>query len=142
MEFEIIERLPTSKEYNQLRKMVGWGVYELEVIEKSLPKSLYCLCATAEDKVVGMARVIGDDGLVFYIQDVIVRPEYQRKGVGTKMMERIMAYIQGQANHNTFIGLMASKGKEPFYERYGFLSRPNENYGSGMTIYWKGSENS
>jgi GNAT superfamily N-acetyltransferase len=141
VEIQITERLPSSEEYNQLRKMVGWGVYEREVIEKSLPNSLYCLCALAENETVGMARVIGDDGLVYYIQDVIVRPEYQRQGIGTKMMERVMTYIRGQAKHNTIIGLMAAKGKEPFYERYGFTARPNESFGSGMTIFWKGSTN-
>ena len=133
-----MEKLPSPEEYNQLRKIVGWGVYEPEVVEKSLPKSLYGLCAVAENKIIGMARVIGDEGLVYYIQDVIVKPEYQRKGIGTKMMEKIMAYLRGRARKNTMIGLMAAKGKEPFYERYGFTARPNENFGSGMTIYWKG----
>ncbi len=137
MEIEIMEKLPSSEEYNQLRNVVGWGVYDPEVVEMSLPKSLYCLCAVVENKIIGMARVVGDDGLVYYIQDVIVRPEYQKQGVGTKIMERIMGFIQGRAKHNTFIGLMAAKGKEPFYERYGFTPRPNEDLGSGMTIYWK-----
>ncbi len=140
MEIEIMEKLPSSAEYNQLRKVVGWGVYEPEVVEMSLPNSLYGLCALAENKIIGMARVIGDDGLAYYIQDVIVRPEYQRQGIGKKMMERIMAYIRSRAKHNTFIGLMAAKGKEPFYEGYGFTIRPNEDLGSGMTIYWKDSK--
>jgi hypothetical protein len=32
---------------------------------------------------------------------------------------------------------MAAKGKEPFYERYGFVQRPNERLGAGMIIFWK-----
>jgi len=27
---------------------------------------------------------------------------------------------------------MATKGKEAFYERFGFVSRPNEKQGAGM----------
>ena len=84
-----------------------------------------------------MARIIGDDGLAFYIQDVIIKPEYQRQGIGTALMNKIMEYIRTHARDNTVIGLMAAKGKEPFYERYGFTIRPNENLGSGMTMFWK-----
>jgi ribosomal protein S18 acetylase RimI-like enzyme len=137
MNVNIIERLPSSEEYNKLRGMVGWGIYQNRVIEKSLPNTLYCVCALSDKDTVGMARIIGDAGLVYYIHDVIVIPEYQRQGIGNKMMAMIMTYIRRQANHNTIIGLMAAKGKEPFYERYGFTRRPNENMGSGMTIFWK-----
>jgi hypothetical protein len=38
MEIEIIEKRPSSEEYNQLRRAVGWGGYEPEVIDKSLGK--------------------------------------------------------------------------------------------------------
>jgi ribosomal protein S18 acetylase RimI-like enzyme len=141
MKVRIIERLPSSEEYNELRRMVGWGIYDNVVIEKSLPNTLYCVCALVENETVGMARIIGDDGLVYYIQDVIVMPEYQRQGIGNKMMDRIMTYIRSQASHNTIIGLMAAKGKELFYEQYGFTTRPNDRLGSGMTIFWKGSTN-
>jgi ribosomal protein S18 acetylase RimI-like enzyme len=138
MEIEIIERLPSPDEYNQLRKTVGWGICDHKVIEKSLPNSLYCVCASSGNETVGMARVIGDGGLVYYIQDVIVLPEYQGQGLGAKMMDKVMAYIRGQVKHSAIIGLMSAKGKEPFYERYGFIPRPNENLGSGMTLLWEG----
>jgi len=140
MKIEIIERLPGTDEYNHLRKTVGWEVCGRAVIEKSLPNSLYCVCASSGNEAVGMARVIGDGGLVYYIQDVIVLPEYQGQGIGAKMMDKIMSYIRSQVKHGAIIGLMSAKGKEPFYERYGFISRPSERLGSGMTIFWTGKE--
>ena len=33
----------------------------------------------------------------------------------------------------TYLG--ASKGKESFYEKFGFISRPNEDLGPGMILY-------
>lgn len=154
MKCRVVETLPSPDEYNQLRASVGWGVYERGVADAALPGSLYCVCALVAGSVVGMARAIGDGGLVFYIQDVIVRPEYQRQGIGTMLMERIMAYIRSHAHlsptlpattivgrqswrNNSVIGLMAAAGKEPFYERYGFATRPNDRLGSGMTIFWR-----
>ncbi len=132
----ITEKLPSLAQYNQLRQAVGWGIYEEPVIEQSLPNSLYCLCAYCNEQVIGMARVIGDGGMVYYIQDVIVLPEYQRQGIGTQLMDRIMGYIEAHASHNSIVGLMAAVGKESFYEKYGFTKRPNDHLGCGMTIFW------
>ena len=133
----IIEKLPTAAEYNWLRSLVGWRTYQESVIEKALPNTLYCVCAYLGEKLVGMARIIGDGGMVYYIQDVIVIPEYQRQGIGTQMMDAIMAYIRAHASQNTIIGLMSAVGKEAFYEKYGFMIRPTEKYGAGMTMFWK-----
>ena len=132
----IVEQLPSAAQYNQLRATVGWGVYAEDVIERALPDTLYCLCAFVDGELVGMARIIGDSGMVYYIQDVIVLPEYQRQGIGTQMMDRVMDYIRTHASHNTIIGLMAAYGKEPFYEKYGFTRRPAECFGAGMTMFW------
>ncbi len=137
MQVKIIESLPTPDEYNQLRAAVGWGVYEPAVIEEALPRSLYSVCAYDQAAIVGMARIIGDGGLVYYVQDVIVKPEYQGLGIGTALMDMVMAYIRTHASHNSIIGLMSARGKERFYERYGFVARPTERLGSGMTMFWK-----
>lgn len=139
MQGELVERLPTPDEYNELRMAVGWGVYERTVIERALPRSLYSVCAYAGAVLTGMARIIGDGGLVYYVQDVIVRPEFQGQGIGSALMDRVMAYIRTHASHNSIIGLMAARGKERFYERYGFVAR-TERLGSGMTMSWKTNE--
>jgi ribosomal protein S18 acetylase RimI-like enzyme len=89
-----------------------------------------------------MGRVIGDGGMVYYIQDLIVLPEFQGQEIGSKMMDKIMAYISAHASHNTIIGLMSAVGKERFYERYGFTTRPTEKYGAGMTMFWREENNS
>ena len=136
MNYQIIEKLPTPEEYNQLRQLVGWGIYKRNVILQALPKSLYCVCAYDGTAIIGMARIIGDGGIAYYVQDVIVKPDYQRQGIGTQLMNKIMDYIHTHANNNSVIGLMAAKGKEPFYARYGFTIRPDGSLGSGMTMWW------
>jgi predicted GNAT family N-acyltransferase len=94
-----------------------------------------------EDEIVGMARVLGDGSLVYYIQDVIVHPNRQRQGISAQMMERVMAYIGSHASQNSIIGLMSAYGKESFYEKYGFVKRPTDRLGCGMTIFWQTSSN-
>lgn len=45
----------------------------------------------------------------FYIQDVIAKPEYQKKGIGLEMMKHVMGYIEKTAYHHAVVGLMAAK---------------------------------
>jgi len=83
-----------------------------------------------------MTRVIGDSGLYFYIQDVIVLPQYQKMGIGILMMKKVMRFLESDISPLTVVGLMASKGKEPFYEKFGFTKRPSERRGHGMFRIW------
>lgn len=69
----------------------------------------------------------------------MVIPEYQRKQIGTGIMEELLKHIDEYKKVNpdirTYLG--ASKGKESFYEKFGFISRPNEELGAGMILYDK-----
>jgi predicted N-acetyltransferase YhbS len=131
------EEYPTPEEYLALRRSVGWVLPDAAVVESSLRNSHYCVCARAKGRIVGMARIIGDGGMVYYIQDVIVEPSRQGEGIGGRLMDRTMDYIRLRSVRHTIVGLMAAKGKEPFYERHGFIRRPNEKLGAGMTMFWE-----
>jgi GNAT superfamily N-acetyltransferase len=135
-EIVLAEEYPTPEEYIELRKMVGWSIPDRPAIAPSLRNSHYCVCARAQGKIVGMARIVGDGGMVYYIQDVIVEPSRQGQGIGKRLMDRVMEYIRRHAVAHTIVGLMAASGKEEFYERYGFTRRPNGKFGAGMTIFW------
>jgi hypothetical protein len=50
------------------------------------------------------------------------------------MMDRIMACIRDHIGPNAVVGFMAAKGKELFYEPYGFIRRPHESMGSGVSF--------
>ena len=69
-----------------------------------------------------MARVIGDKGLCYYIKDVIVRPEYQGKGLGRVLINELLKYINENGVKDTRIAveLCAMPDKIPFYEKFGF----------------------
>lgn len=138
----IIERNPTPEEYLLIRTAVGWGEMPLDVIAGSLEKSLYSVCIHDDltDKILGLGRIVGDGGLCFYIQDIMIDPDYQKQGLGTKILESLMGYLQKNAPQNSFIGLMAAQGLEYFYMKFGFQVRPNEQMGPGMTLLW-GNEN-
>ena len=78
-----------------------------------------------------------DKGYIAYLADVIVNPEYQGQGIGKKMVQECIKYIDNQLKEGWHIKIVivASKGKEAFYEKLGFKARPNDNDGPGMDMW-------
>lgn len=62
----IIEKKPTVEEYIQLRNSIGWNILQHDKIEKGLDNSIYCVCVEEKGSIVGIGRIIGDGGTVFY----------------------------------------------------------------------------
>jgi GNAT superfamily N-acetyltransferase len=133
-EFQLLERNPSVGEYQRLRRAVGWYVLDDEATERGLQNSLYSVCLMRAKQVVGCGRVIGDSGIYYYVQDIIVLPEFQGRGGGAMIMEAIMQYLQAHASTNSFIGLMAAKDVADFYVKYGFSQRPPDR--PGMFQVW------
>ncbi len=132
-----IEQTPSADEFNYLTNSVGWGIREKNIIEEALKNTLYSLCVYDNNKLIGYGRIIGDKTIFLYIQDIMVIPEYQSKHIGTGIMNNLLNQINQYKKINpdirTYLG--ASQGKESFYEKFGFISRPNEELGSGMILY-------
>ena len=125
----------TPAEYMSMRETVGWGLFPLEEAEAGLANSyIWCLRAKDTNAPIGLARVIWDKGYVMYIADVIVMPDYQGNGLGRVLMDLILGFIHEQLKpgYKFMVTLVSAKGKEEFYEKFGFMVRPNENYGPGM----------
>jgi predicted GNAT family N-acyltransferase len=125
-------RCITVDEFIDLRRSVEWGIPEKDAIVIGLENTLFSVCIERDGQLIGYGRVIGDGGFTVYIQDVIVKPAFQKQCIGSKIMSIIMNYIKENYGKGTYIGLMASKGKEKFYKRFAFIERPNEHFGAGM----------
>lgn len=75
-----------------LYNSVGWTNYTRapEMLLKAYENSLLTLGAYDDNKLVGIIRTVGDGFSVVFIQDILVSPEYQRKGIGTQLLHEIM----------------------------------------------------
>ncbi|MHA1972526.1 MAG: GNAT family N-acetyltransferase [Candidatus Hodarchaeales archaeon] len=124
--WKLIEKIPEVSEYQKIRTSVGWSKVSDEAVKVSLKNSLYIICVYREKELVGLGRVIGDKGIYYYIQDVMVLPRYQRQGIGRAIMGRIMEFLDENSDSTAFFGLMAAKGYYSFYETYGFRKRDEE----------------
>lgn len=128
-EYQVVERVPSVEEYLALREAVGWGRLDERMTAQGLANALFTVCVLYEGDVIGCGRVIGDGGLYFYLQDIIILPRYQGNGLGKRLMGAIMAYVDAHALPGAFIGLMAAQGVSDFYTPFGFAVRPPERPG-------------
>ena len=124
---------PSAAEYRALRCKVAWGDVAQGLAQQALDHSLFHVTIRKQGELIAMARVIGDNALYFYVQDVAVDPEYQNQGLGDALMFEVEAYLSDVAQKGATIGLLAAKGRESFYTKYGYKDRSGEPLGRGMS---------
>ena len=76
----------------QLYQSVGWVAYtdHPEVLKKGFENSLLTLAAYKGDQLLGIIRTVGDGHTIVFVQDILVFPEHQRKGVGSALLQVIL----------------------------------------------------
>ena len=118
--YTIREELPDPETFAALRAAAGMTPRSREGLERGLPNSVYGVVALYEPTgdVVGMGRIVGDDATVYHICDMVVHPDHQRRGLGTRIMEALEGYIEETAPSDAYVNLMADV--EGFYERFGY----------------------
>ena len=81
-----------EREILPLYESVGWTAYtdRPDVLRKGFENSLLCLAAYEGDGMIGLVRAVGDGQTVVLIQDILVHPAYQRRGVGTKLADALL----------------------------------------------------
>jgi len=127
-------RRPTLAEYRELATSVGWTSSASDAkLESSLAATVYAAVAedTTSGQVIGCALLQGDDVTFYYVKDVMVRPRWQRKRVGTALMQELARWLEEHAAENALTGLFTSEALEPFYRQFGFAA------GFGMVRFIK-----
>ena len=129
-------------EYNNLRTAVGWSAFQEEQVAIGLANSARVVACCLEGEAIGHARLIWDGGCLAYLADVMILPAYQGHGIGRNMVTMLLDYLRAQLKPgwSVVVVLVATKGKEAFYKKFGFVERPNEEEGPGMTLRLFGEE--
>ena len=137
MEIQYLENSLSPQDFIRLRIAVGRAATPPLLAEAALRTGLYHITACCDGKTVGMGRLVGDGAMYWYIQDMAVLPEYQGRGIGKNIVERLLQHVYQNTLDGSFttVGLMAAQGKEGFYEKLGFKAMPDDNSGAGMVRY-------
>ena len=114
----------SAEEFILLWEIVWGQGPTLEQTKLAMEQTLFRVSVFDDDKIIAMARMIGDMGLDYYIKDVVVRPDYQGKGIGRMLINELLKFVNNNGIPGTsiFVELCAAPDKIPFYEKFGFDS--------------------
>lgn len=111
-----------EKDVLHLYASVGWTAYtdHPDTLREGFSHSLLTLAAYEDDRLVGLIRMVGDGVTVVLIQDLLILPEYQRKGIGTKLMQAAL----DRFSHVRQIQLVTDQTEKniAFYQSQGFVA--------------------
>ncbi len=82
-----------EQEILDLYRSVGWSNYyeHPQMLRGAYAASLCTLGAYEEGRLVGIIRCVGDGCSILFIQDLLVRPEFQRRGIGSALIKAVLA---------------------------------------------------
>lgn len=136
MTYVISEENPTIGAYKALHRTTGWnakGLYTYDQLYQAISNSWYSASIYDDMTLIGYGRIISDGIYQTFICDVMVHPDYQRKGVGTMVMEVLLEHCQKE--NIKWIQLSCAKGKQPFYQKLGFKVRDPD--APGMMLFYE-----
>lgn len=130
MERPIFYTIEPPENFEQLRTLyeaLGWNSLNLTVneLEQMCKQSWYTIYAFDEKQLVGTGRVISDGVITGIICGLCVSPEYQSKGIGKEMLNRIIQHCE---QNRVIPQLMCVEKLEPYYESFDF-----KKFSSGMS---------
>lgn len=126
IEIKIVDDWPED-EIVDLYKAGGWwkDSYDKSGIKHLITGSFAFAVVThkSTDKAIGMGRVLSDGVSDAYIQDLVILPEYRNKGIGKKLVKKLIDYCKSK---NIFwIALIAEPDQDGFYKEIGFNKMKN-----------------
>lgn len=123
----------TVEDVLPLYETVGWTNYTTkpEMLKAAFENSLHVLAAFTEEGIlVGVLRAVGDGASILFIQDILVTPEYQHQGIGTKLLQQTLEKYKNV--YQIQLTTDNSMKTISFYESNGFTSLTSLNCVSFM----------
>jgi ribosomal protein S18 acetylase RimI-like enzyme len=116
-----------DNEILELYKAGGWWKdhYDKSGI-KYLIKGSFVFAVVVDKKTgktIGMGRVLSDGTSDAYIQDLVILQEYRNKGIGKKLVKKLIDYCKSKNIH--WIALISEPNQENFYKKIGFKEMKN-----------------
>lgn len=119
---ESISKKLDIKKINSLRMSVGWPKNRSDKKWKEiLSKSSFVYSIWDGDKMIGMGRIL-EDGIMCMFYDVVVRKDYQDRGLGKMIMKKLIDRVKGKGyiSIGLFVEERNIKALIPFYKKVGF----------------------
>ena len=119
--------LPSTEPVWALFQTTGWyasAPVTPEELILAVSNSWFWIAAYDAERLVGFGRIVTDEVLHAMIYDLIVHPDYQMRGIGSRILERLVDQCLRLGIRD--IQLFCARGKRAFYEKRGFAARPDD----------------
>jgi GNAT superfamily N-acetyltransferase len=117
---QLVDSFPDVATYRRLRVEAGLSPKTQEAAGRGLANTLYGVSLVKAGDVIGMGRIIGDNGTVFAVVDIAVRPDHQGQGQGKRIMAALDAWLRANAPASAYVMLIADGDARHLYSRFGF----------------------
>ena len=107
----------SAKAISDLRASVGWNRM-VDSYKNPLLTSYINISVFDNNKLIAYIDSVSNGVTDAYIQDLMVHPDYQEQGIGTELMNRIIALLK--QNHIYMISVIFDENLKEFYNRFGF----------------------
>ncbi|MBC3761283.1 GNAT family N-acetyltransferase [Quadrisphaera sp. RL12-1S] len=113
-----------------LYRAVGWSAYadDPAQLAAALAGSTRVVVARRDEQLAGLARVVSDGVSIVYLQDLLVHPDHQRRGVGTALVRAVLRPFGGVRQQVLLTD--DEPGQRAFYASLGFTQAGEAPYGS------------
>ena len=109
----------SAKALADLREDICWNRMENEY-ENPLLTSYYHIAVYETDLLIGYVDCVSNGVTDAYIQDLMIHPDYQRYGIGTDLMLKMIEYLKEK--HIYMISVVFDESLKPFYNKFGFYT--------------------
>jgi GNAT superfamily N-acetyltransferase len=120
---------PSAENYIHLRIASGMGEKNLSRAETALRGSLFTASLYDGEALVAFGRVAGDGGITFVVSDVMVHPDYRRRGLGDRIMSAIDEYFHAHTFEDSYVCLIANRPADLLYTKHRFRYLPPDRCG-------------
>jgi catechol 2,3-dioxygenase-like lactoylglutathione lyase family enzyme/GNAT superfamily N-acetyltransferase len=134
-EVRIEPRLPTWPEMEALLHAVGWARDNTPATARRVLKAaIFGAVAVVEGQTVGCAFLTSDNAGFYYVRDVMVHPDWQRRGIGTALMRAVGEHLRTLDDEEALVGLFTGSHLHPFYAQFGFRGPKSGRYGMAQDL--------
>ncbi|TCK61439.1 GNAT family N-acetyltransferase [Curtobacterium sp. PhB136] len=119
-DYRIVEGPPPLDDYLRLRRDSGLTPVRPDQGAGAISGSWSaCHVVAADGAPVAMGRVLGDGGWYFHIADIATDPAHQRRGLGRRVLEWLIADIRTRAPEGAYVSLIGDPPGQPLYRSLG-----------------------
>ena len=130
MDYEIINDL-VPDDIIELRRVLGWKEINYTQFEKGLKNTMYKISIKFDGKIIACGRLIGDYSCKGLLSDIMVHPDYQKKGLGKIIVTTLLNRVQESLNVGELFQVEATptSGNKDFYVKCGMKYKPENQDG-------------